>query len=154
MFARVPPFLRRGVPVAARNTAGQLVFFEITDPVSSASATRFMFPGGGRGVDAADNQRRFIRVPRTGRISSLYVRARVAGTGSFTTVYTVEVNSVDTTLVATVNQNANPHEGNDTAHTVIVAAGDRLSIEMTWPGGAPTGDPVDISAAFVYEVTG
>lgn len=111
-----------------------------------------MFPGGGRGVDAADNQRRFIRVPRAGRLSSLYVLARVAGTGSNNTLYTVEVNSVDTTLVATVAQNANPHAGNDTSHTVIVAAGDRVSVEMTWPGGLPTADPVDIAVSFVYEV--
>lgn len=149
MFARIPPFLRRGVPVAAQSRAGQILPFFIQDP-GSAAATRFMYPGWIQGIVAADNQRRFIRVPRAGRLSSLYVRARTAGTGSFVTNYTVEVNSVDTTLVAVVSQSANPHAGNDTAHVIAVSAGDRVSIEMTWPSGLPTADPADIVACLIY----
>lgn len=115
---------------------------------SPSTAARFMFPYSGVPVAAAASER-FILVPRAGTLRNLRARAvtAVAGTGNIT--YTVRVNGVSTALTCVVSKGASPHEGSDLVNTVVVAAHDRVSLQVVYSAtGAPNPASLFVSVEF------
>lgn len=98
----------------------------------SGAAVNFLVPGGS--VSGVGTVEYSIRVPKTGRLSSLYVRSAVAPVGAVNT-YTVRVNGADTGL--TCSQAIGAQNASDTTHSVAVNAGDLVSIKADSSGSTP-----------------
>lgn len=134
------------------DTLGGLLMFAVGSPNPSLIDSRFMWPGdySQNGI----NERPFIRVPRDGTISRMFVRAINAGTGALgNSLYIAEVNSVDTALQVSIANAANPHVGNDTVDEINVMAGDRVAVELDWDTAVPTSQPTQIVCCILYRVT-
>ncbi len=72
-----------------------------------------------------------MAVTRAGTLRNLRVRVTGAGTDTQNVVFTVRKNGVDTAITVTVvNDAAAPNLTSDTTHSVVVAAGDLVSISV------------------------
>ena len=103
----------------------------------SAGGTSYLAPGNG----ASQTNEIKVRAPRPGILKNLYVWQRVAsGLAGRTDIYTVRVNGVNTTITCTLD---NATTGSDITHTVLVAAGDQISVMLV------SNDTTDTSADIV-----
>lgn len=109
--------------------------------ITGGGVTEYLAPWWKDGV--ADATERGYRVPTSGTLRNLYVRARVAG-GVAGVDFTVRVNGAPSALTANLplgNLNAS-----DTTHSVAVTAGNVISVEAKPAGGATS--PTDIEVTF------
>jgi hypothetical protein len=98
------------------------------DTLLAAADTRFLTPGrGGTAVTIDINQ---IPAPRAGVLKNFFVRHNSAGGNGNSVVYTVFVNGVATAITVTLVTGA-VGQASDTVNTVVVAQGDRISIQAT-----------------------
>ena len=94
--------------------------------VSATTGTRYMSPGY---TDAtAGTTALQFRVPTAGTLKNLYIRQNTAAGNGNAIVYTVRKNGVLTALTASVA--STDTDGSDVIHTVDVAQGDLLDIEV------------------------
>jgi len=97
--------------------------------VGNSTATRYLDPGFEQRLAPLVTGVVQLRVPRAGTLRNLYIRHNnPGGTGAIVT-YTVRINGVGTALsvgLATTGANAQ-----DVVNSVVVAAGDRVDIEVT-----------------------
>jgi len=81
-----------------------------------------------------------LAVTRVGTLRNLRVRGTGAGVGTQNVVYTVRKNGADTAITVTVaNDAASPNLTSDTTHTVVVAAGDLISLSIVKAAGVTSG---------------
>lgn len=99
------------------------------DSVGSDASARFLDPGYGNNSTSPTAGISII-APRGGTLRNLFVRHHSATGSSNTVTYTVQVNGVDTPIVATLAANAVATVGN-VANTVAVAQGDRITVKVT-----------------------
>lgn len=116
---------------------------------SPSTAARFMFPYSGVPA-AASTAERAIVVPRSGTLRNLRARAVTAVAGSGTITYTVRVNGASTAITCTVSKGASPHEGSDTANSVAVVAGDRVSLQVAYSSTAAP-NPTSLLVSLEFE---
>lgn len=120
---------------------GSAIIHRGASSVSNTTAARFLYPGyAAFGVTAFEIE---MRVPRGGTIRNLYFKSRTNSFPAGTTVtVTLRKNGVDPALAVTVGGGVT--EGEDTADTVTVAAGDKLSlkIQKSATSTGSMGDPV------------
>jgi hypothetical protein len=109
--------------------------------VSSTATTRYLTPGWGDNIAPVSPIQ--FRAPKAGTLRNLYIRHNSPAGNGNNIVYTVRVNGVATSLTVTLACNSS--DANDTAHTVAVAQGDRLDIEVTKSVSIAT-SPSDVSA--------
>jgi hypothetical protein len=79
-----------------------------------------------------------LPVTRPGTIRNLRVFVPTAGVGAQTVTYKVRVNGVDTAILATIS-NTSTGQISDLTHSVVVAAGDLISISITKAAGVTSG---------------
>lgn len=109
--------------------------------IAATTTTRYLHPGYEE--SAAPTYVIQFRIPMAGTLKNLYVRHTAGAGNGLNVVYTVRKNGVATTLVATLASTAN--DGNDLTHTVAVAQGDLLDIEVT-KAASISSTPTDIIA--------
>jgi hypothetical protein len=115
------------------------------DNVDVSTTVRFLSPGSDS-IQAEATTKEF-RLTRAGTLSALRVHARAAGTGTFNLSFTVIINGVATAIVATGAVTLT--DWSDLVHSVGVAAGDLIGIEVT-KSGIITASPDDIFASLQY----
>jgi hypothetical protein len=119
------------VPISA-----SLIVFG-TDSTTTAATAVYMAAGYIAVSPATEIQ---IPVGRAATLRNLSVRITGAGTGSDTVTYTVRVNGVDTAIAASgANDAAAPVTISDTTNSVVVAAGDLISLKITKAGAVAAG---------------
>ncbi len=128
--------LTAGTGISITNGAGSItvanaapaIIAGTSDNSNTANGKFYALSGdsSGNGTDASAGTRTLV--PRVGTIKNLYVILSVAPGAGKTNTYTIYKNGVATSLVAAVSNSATA--GNDTAHTVSVAAGDEVSINV------------------------
>jgi len=101
---------------------------------TNATAARFLAPGG-QGLATAQATEIQAAMPRAGTLRNLELKC-TAGTNDANYTYVLRVNGVNTALTFTVAGNA--ITGSDLTHSVAVAAGDLVSIEITKSGAPAT----------------
>jgi len=95
--------------------------------VTGSTTTRYLYPCFDSSI--AQTIEIGVRVTRNGTLQNLFiVQNNPAGNGN-SIVYTVRINGVDTLLVVTIASNV--QNGSNIVDTVIVLAGDRVSIKVT-----------------------
>lgn len=112
------------VDLSKLNIAGNrfLQFGCIGDIISND--TSYLAPGNGK----AQKNEVAVRVPVAGRLKNFYVQHREAsGKAGRTDIYTIRINSVNTSLTCTLD---NQTQGQDTVHEVAVVAGDSVSVML------------------------
>jgi hypothetical protein len=109
--------------------------------IAATTTTRYLHPGYEEA--AAPTYVIQFRIPMAGTLKNLYVRHTAGAGNGLNVVYTVRKNGVATTLVVTLASTAN--DGNDLTHTVAVAQGDLLDIEVT-KAASISATPTDIIA--------
>jgi hypothetical protein len=87
-----------------------------------------MTPGFETGLASTTDTRR-LRVTRAGTLKNMFVMQNGPSTSANNVVYTLLVNGVATALTVTIAGNV--ATGSDTTHTVAVAQGDQLTIQIT-----------------------
>ena len=107
------------------------------DSVGSDPSARFLDPGYGNNSTAPTVGISII-VPRGGTLRNLFVRHHAATSSANTVTYTVQVNGVDTALVATLAANVVATASN-TVDTIVVAQGDRITVKVTKSGTVGAG---------------
>lgn len=107
------------------------------DSVGSDASARFLDPGYGNNSTAPTVGISII-APRGGTLRNLFVRHHSATSSSNTVTYTVQVNGVDTAIVATLAANVAATVGN-VINTVVVAQGDRVTVKITKSGAISGG---------------
>ena len=123
-------FAKLSVEADDRRQLTGLVFGN--DSVGSDPGTRFLDPGYGNNSTSPTAGISVI-APRGGTLRNLFVRHHSATSSSNTVTYTVQVNGVDTPIVATLAANAVSTAGN-VSNTVVVAQGDRITVKVTKSG--------------------
>jgi hypothetical protein len=108
--------------------------------IQTSTADRFMSPGWISAVAATTNTFQ-IRCTRAGTLRNLYVYANTAGAGANTVSYVVQINGVDTAIVATALPTVQSLQ--NTVNTAAISAGDRISIKVT-KAGTITTSPANI----------
>jgi pectate lyase-like protein len=106
-----------------------------TGDTTTVSTAVFMAPGWVTTASATELQ---FTVTRAGTIRNLYIEAKTAGTDTQVVTYTVRKNGVDTTLKATINNDATG-SASDTTHSFTVVAGDLISVKVTKAAGVTAG---------------
>ena len=115
--------------------------------VSNTATTRYLFPS--YVDDLAQAQVITWRVPRNGTIKNMRVRIEVpAGTSTTALTFTLQVNAINTALAVTMAANA--ADGSNLANSVVVSAGDRVSVEISKAAVVTGTRPFDITASFEY----
>ena len=108
-----------------------------TDSTTTVATAVFMAPGYIAASPATEIQ---IPVGRAGTLRNLSIRITGAGTGADVVTYTVRINGVDTSIVASgANNAAAPLTISDTTHSANVVAGDLISIKITKAGAVAAG---------------
>lgn len=109
------------------------------DNVTNTTTTRYLTPGYALNDIAPDLPigGAYLEMPRAGTLRNLRVRHNDPGTSSNVITYTLFVNNVATALTVTLAANA--VDGADLVNSVVVAAGDRVSIEVTKPANITGG---------------
>lgn len=128
--------------------ASSLHWFIRLSAQTAAGVTRYLCPFGGGFVDTTAEV--WIEMPFAATLRNLRVASVSGFGGSSTTAYTLNVNSVASSLVATVNQGAGSTSGSDLTHSVNVVAGDKISLSYVHAATASTSG-VEVSAC--VEVT-
>lgn len=103
--------------------------------VSVAATAVFMAPGW---ITTASTVELQFTVTRPGTIRNLYLEAKTAGVTTETNTYTVRKNGVDTTLTASLANDASG-AASDTTHSFTVVAGDLISVSVVKTGVVATG---------------
>lgn len=103
--------------------------------VGTVATAVFMAPGWITNASATELQ---FTVTRPGTIRNLYLEAKTAGVTTETNTYTVRKNGVDTTLTASLANDATG-AASDTTHSFTVVAGDLISISVVKTGVVATG---------------
>lgn len=112
-----------GIVVAS----GSAVLLWGSSSVTASTTSRYLAPGGSD--TTAHTTVWEFRAPRGGTAKNLRIRHNTpSGNGNLIT-YTLLVNGAASTLTATLASTAT--DGNDLTHTVTIAAGDFLSIQVT-----------------------
>lgn len=96
-----------------------------------AAVDRFMSPGWINAVAATTNTYQ-VRCTRAGTLRNLYVYSNTAGTGVNAINYTVQINGVDTGIIASGLPSVQSIQ--DTTHVAAINAGDRISIKVSKAG--------------------
>jgi len=109
--------------------------------IGSSTASRYLTPGWADHIAQITPIQ--FRAPKAGTIRNLYVRHNAAGVGAANVTYTVRKNGVNQTLAVTMLATAS--DGNDTANSFTVAAGDLIDVLVTKAGSLTT-SPGDITA--------
>lgn len=107
------------------------------DSVGSDPSARFLDPGYGTNSTAPTVGISII-VPRAGTLRNLFVRHHAATSSANTVTYTVQLNGVDTLLIAILAANAVATAGN-IVDTIAVAQGDRITVKVTKSGSIGAG---------------
>ena len=110
--------------------------------IATSTTTRYLTVGYDDGQ--AETTEGAYRIPFACTLKSLRIRARVAGTGAATLTYTLMVNGSPSTLTVVMSNTS--QDGSDLANSVVVAAGDLISIRVTKSVGL-TSSPGDIVAS-------
>jgi len=99
--------------------------------VGNSTAARILDPGYDNRVAPLASSTAFVelRAPRAGTLRNLYVYHNAPGGTGATLTYTVYVNGVATAITVGVASTA--ASGADTTNSVVVAAGDRIRIQVT-----------------------
>jgi len=96
----------------------------VTDGAFTASTS---FNGPGQQAENATEEAFFI-VPTAGTLTKLYTVVATAPGGADTLTYTIRKNGADQTITCVIS--AAEVSANDAAHTVSVAAGDKISLKL------------------------
>jgi hypothetical protein len=113
--------------------------------VGSSTTTRYLFPCYSDSL--AQTSAVQFRASRAGTLRNLRVRHNITAGNGNNIVYTVRKNGAGTTL--TVTSASTTADGSDVAHTVGVAAGDLLDIEITKAAGIGA-SPRDVVASVEF----
>ena len=117
------------VSVPSATPPGNAIMFWGCDDVGAAVAARFIPPGFEVGL-APTTDRMQIPVPRAGTLKNLFVRHNAAAGNGQPVTYTVFVNGAATAITCNLATGA-IGQASDVAHSVVVAAGDRVSIRAS-----------------------
>lgn len=116
------------------------------EDLSQSTTVRYLYPW------FSDNMARTARiewdVPRNGTLRKLRVRHNTAGAAATVLTYTVEVNTVNTSLSAALAASATT--GSDLSNTAVVSAGDTVSLEVTKAANLVGARPRDIMVSVEY----
>ena len=114
----------------------------------SNSATRYCSINAllGGGFSATESQANVV-IPQSGTIKNLYVNLQAAPGAGKSYTFTVRKNGSDTVVTTGAVTGASTTTGNDTTHSVTVAAGDVVTISIV-PSGTPTATTVQIAVEF------
>lgn len=123
-------YTRLSSEVDARRQMTGLVFGD--DSVGSDAGSRFLNPGYGNN-STSPTAAISITAPRGGTLRNLFVRHHAFTNNANKVTYTVQVNGVDTALVATLPVSAVATASN-VVDTTRVAQGDRITIKVTKSG--------------------
>jgi hypothetical protein len=86
--------------------------------------------------ESAAETDQYLICPVAGTVRNLYVQTDGPPGGAETFTYTVRKNGADQTVTCVVSAAA--ITGNDTTHSFVVAAGDKLTVKLVTSGGAST----------------
>ena len=115
--------------------------------LSNTATARYLFPS--YVDDLAQTDVITWRVPRNATIKNMRVRIEVpAGTSTTALTFTFQVNGVNTALAVTMAANA--ADGSNLANSVVLSAGDRVSVEVTKAGTITGTKPYDITVSFEF----
>lgn len=124
------------VTISAPGTGSTGLFQWGNSSVANSTATRYLDPGfENRIAPLAPIQ---LRAPRAGTVRNLYIEHNNPGGSGATITYTVRVNGAPSIL--TIGVASTSIGGADTVNSVVVAAGDRIDIEVTKGAVAGAGD--------------
>jgi hypothetical protein len=115
------------------------------DRLGNTTTTRYLFSGYADAL--AHTIPPSLEAPRAGTIRNLYVRHNVTAGNGNAIVYTVRVNGVATAITASLASTGT--SASDTTNAVVVAAGDRIDIEVTKAAGI-AGSPSEVIAMLEY----
>lgn len=118
-----------------------IIFFGV---LNITNGTTYPAPGLYATISGATEP--FIAMPMAGRLKRLYVTCVAPPTGG-SCIFTVRVNGVDTALTLTVL--AGVSSGSDLVNSVVVAAGDRISMKCVATATSATMTFPVLSMAFV-----
>lgn len=119
--------------VALKSAAASVLQFGNSATPSSAGTT-YMVPGYNNATTGGTEV--FMRIPASGKLSKLYVRA-TGGPSGGAAAFTVRVGGVDTSLTASLAISGTTAQ--DTSNTATVTAGDSISIKVVAAGGTSGG---------------
>ncbi len=124
---------------------GMLLHFGMDSHIATAG-TRFMAPWFA-GSTPSTTERPLV-VQRPGTIDKLYV---VGTTGSIASLhtYTLRKNAADTSLVASLNDNASPYAASDLSNSVSVVKGDAIALKIVTAGASSSAARIAVAARFV-----
>lgn len=97
------------------------------DNITTTTTTRYLTPGFDDGT--AETTETAYRVPSAGTAQNMRVRARAVGSGAATLTYTLMVNGSPSSLEVAMSNTA--QDGTDLVNTVLLSAGDLISIRVT-----------------------
>jgi acyl-coenzyme A thioesterase PaaI-like protein len=111
---------------ALPSSQSSLVLFG-ADSEAATTVTRYLYPAYGTAV--ANTTAIPFAAPRAGTLRNMRVIHGTPAGNGLSIVYTVRINSVASTL--TVSMASTASSGSDLVHTVAVAAGDLIDLEVT-----------------------
>lgn len=114
--------------------------------VASSVTTRYLYPS--YVDDMARTDRLEWRVPRNGTVRKLRVRHNTVGAAATVITYTIEVNTVPTSLSAGLA--ASGSDASDLSNSVIVSAGDLVSLAATKAGSLAGARPRGVVVSVEY----
>lgn len=112
--------------------------------IQSNDVARFLDPGYSDSTADADRTDR--RATRDGTLQNLFIIHTEPDGNGDSVVYTVQINSVDTSLVVTMA--STDSTGSNIVNTVAVTQGDRLAVRVTKPDGPIVTSPGKVIADF------
>ncbi len=111
--------------------------------VAAGAATYGGISGGGSGVNATEARAEGY-FPASCTLKGLYATVGPNAVATATETFTVWKNGAATGLTCSVSAaSTSPQSCSDAVHTVAVAAGDRLSMQVANTGSAATGNVVE-----------
>ncbi len=110
----------------------------------------YFLPVKGQSNDYSAEFQTQLLIPCAGTLSDFYLRSHAAAGAGKTVTYTVYKNGVATSLVVALSGGSDL-TGNDTAHSVSLVAGDKVTIKRT---GDTTSQFINVGFAFTPETEG
>lgn len=131
------------IPSGGGGNGGQLMWGD--NSVSTTTTTRYLTPGYDDSV--AETRPTEMRLSRGGTLRNLRVRHSRAGVGAANLTYTLFINSLPTTITASLAASA--QDAADLANLVAVAPGALAALEVT-KAGVITQSPNGVVATLEY----